>query len=196
MWITVLWRHASRGSRESSLGNGQPWHHHPYMHGLRGSDETAAISIAKGAALEVGLPTLSYLAVATIRLLSMTFLSSLDTKAIGEFVTCHFSWDRRGVAFHPSPLPKDFQTLCLGFELAMAEQAVKCYGLLELPQALTELRWSTFKSWVWLFGNRIYEARFHPKGGLGENTEAGRQEPSSGRGAVDEDAALEEAASP
>ncbi|KAJ8422958.1 LOW QUALITY PROTEIN: hypothetical protein Cgig2_031580 [Carnegiea gigantea] len=66
------------------------------------------------------------------RLLSMTFLRSLDIKAMGEFVTRHFSWNRRGITFHPSSLPKDFQTLCLGFELAAAER----YEVLELPQVI------------------------------------------------------------
>ena len=88
-------------------------------------------------------------------------------------------------SFPPSPLPKDFQTLCPGFELAVAERAAEYYGLSELPQvifyamllneaeglgvlqgqvlrslesAITELCWSAFKSWVWLFGDRIYEA--------------------------------------
>ncbi|KAJ8451488.1 hypothetical protein Cgig2_017879 [Carnegiea gigantea] len=97
---------------------------------------------------------------------------------MGELVTYHFSWDRCGIAFPPSPLPKDFQALCPGFELAMAEQAAEHYELPELPQ-----------SWIWLFGDRIYETRFRPKGGLGENAGAGRQEESSGRGATDEDAA-------
>jgi len=29
-----------------------------------------------------------------------------------------------------------------------------------MESALTELRWSTFESWVWLNGDRIFEARF------------------------------------
>jgi len=32
-----------------------------------------------------------------------------------------------------------------------------------IESALIELRWSTFKSWVWLNGDRIFEARFQAK---------------------------------
>ena len=64
----------------------------------------------------------------------MGFLHSLDTRAMGEYVTHHFAWDRRGVAFPPSPLPKDFHALCPSFELAAAEEAAKYYELLELPR--------------------------------------------------------------
>ena len=53
---------------------------------------------------------------------------------MGEFVVRHFSWDRRGKAFPPSPLPKDFQTLCPDFDMVVAEQAAEDYGLPELPQ--------------------------------------------------------------
>jgi len=115
----------------------------------------------------------------------MAFLRSLDTKAMGEFITCHFSWDRHGIAFTPSPFSKDFQTLYPSFELVVAEHATDYYELSELPQmifyamllseaerlgvlqgqalrslelAFTELRWSAFESWIWLFANRIYEA--------------------------------------
>ncbi|KAJ8433523.1 hypothetical protein Cgig2_006670 [Carnegiea gigantea] len=132
----------------------------------------------------------------------MAFPHFLDTKAMSEFVSCHFSWDRRGITFPQSPFPKEFQTLCPGFELAVAEQSAKHYKLLEVPQVifysmllneakrlgvlhgkrlrslevtLTELHWSAFESWLWLFGDRIYEARFHPKGGLGENAGADRE---------------------
>ncbi|KAJ8439689.1 hypothetical protein Cgig2_010186 [Carnegiea gigantea] len=49
--------------------------------------------------------------------------------AMGEYVIRHFEWDRRGVVFLPSPLPKDFQALCPSFELAVAEEAAKPRGL-------------------------------------------------------------------
>ncbi|KAJ8423406.1 LOW QUALITY PROTEIN: hypothetical protein Cgig2_030573 [Carnegiea gigantea] len=98
----------------------------------------------------------------------MTLPHFLDTK------------DRRGIAFPPLPLLKDFQTLCPDFELAVAKQATEYYELPELPQALrsfqsafTELRWSAIESWIWLFGDRIYEARFRLKGSLRENSGAG-----------------------
>ncbi|KAJ8438252.1 hypothetical protein Cgig2_030617 [Carnegiea gigantea] len=96
---------------------------------------------------------------------------------MGEFVARHFLWDQRGIAFSPSPLPKDFQTLCPGFELAVAEQAAEYYELPELPQVIF---------YAMLLNEverlRIYEARFRPKGSLRENSRAGRQEESSGRG--------------
>jgi len=38
------------------------------------------------------------------------------------------------VTFPPLPLPKDFQTLCPSFELAVAEEAAKYYELPELPR--------------------------------------------------------------
>ncbi|KAJ8426754.1 hypothetical protein Cgig2_029423 [Carnegiea gigantea] len=66
----------------------------------------------------------------------MAFLCSLDTKAMGEYVTRHFAWDRRGVPSPPSPLPKDFQALCPSFELAVAEKATEYYELPELPQVI------------------------------------------------------------
>ena len=62
----------------------------------------------------------------------MAFSCSLDTKAMAEYVTRHFAWDRRGVAFPPSPLPKDFQALCPSFELAVAKEATEYYELLKL----------------------------------------------------------------
>ncbi|KAJ8438961.1 hypothetical protein Cgig2_018872 [Carnegiea gigantea] len=52
----------------------------------------------------------------------MAFPHSLDTKTIAEYVTRHFAWYRNGVAFPRSPLPKDFQALCLSFELAVAKE--------------------------------------------------------------------------
>ncbi|KAJ8435910.1 LOW QUALITY PROTEIN: hypothetical protein Cgig2_010029 [Carnegiea gigantea] len=84
----------------------------------------------------------------------------------------------------------DFQALCPSYKLAVAEEAAWCFELPELPQAifyamllneagrlgvlygqmlhvieltLTKLRWSTFESWVWLNGDRIFEARFWVK---------------------------------
>ncbi|KAJ8452571.1 hypothetical protein Cgig2_004907 [Carnegiea gigantea] len=127
---------------------------------------------------------------------------------MSEFVVRHFQWDRWGEAFPPSPFPKDFQSLCPDFELAMAEQAAAYYELLELPQAifyamllneaeklgvlhgprlrslevaLTELRWGVFESWIWLFGGRVYEARFRPSSS-GEGARTGRQGEASRRG--------------
>ncbi|KAJ8432913.1 hypothetical protein Cgig2_004587 [Carnegiea gigantea] len=136
----------------------------------------------------------------------MAFPRSLDTKAMSEFVLRRFRWDRRGKVFPPSPFPKDFRSLCLDFDLATAEQAAAQYELPELPQVifyamilneaeklgvlhglrlrslevtLTELRRGAFESWIWLFGDRVYEARFHPKGNLGKGTRAGGEGESS-----------------
>ncbi|KAJ8437090.1 hypothetical protein Cgig2_016444 [Carnegiea gigantea] len=127
---------------------------------------------------------------------------------MSEFVIRRFSWDRRGKAFPPSPPPKDFRSLCPDFDLAMDEQTAAHYELLELPQAtfyamllneaeklgvlhgprlwspevaLTELHWGAFESWIWLFGDRVYEAQFHPKSGWGEAARAGRWGESSMR---------------
>ena len=47
-----------------------------------------------------------------------------------------FEWDRRGIAFPPSPLLKDFQALCPSFELAMTEKAARCFELPELSQVI------------------------------------------------------------
>ncbi|KAJ8449195.1 hypothetical protein Cgig2_027197 [Carnegiea gigantea] len=69
-------------------------------------------------------------------LVFMAFSRSLDTKAMAEYVTRHFTWDQRRVAFLPSPLPKDFQALCLTFELVIAKEAVEYYELPELPQVI------------------------------------------------------------
>ncbi|KAJ8449202.1 hypothetical protein Cgig2_027204 [Carnegiea gigantea] len=153
----------------------------------------------------------------------MAFSCFLGTKAIGEYVTRHFAWDRRGVAFPPLPLLKDFQALCPSFELAVAEEAAEYYELPELPQVIfyamllneaerlgvlqgralrslesarIELRWSTFESWVWLYGDRIFEARFCPKVGSGESSGTSRHEEGSEVELKDEDLAIEKAASP
>ena len=117
----------------------------------------------------------------------MAFPRFLSTREMAECVVHHFEWDRRGVAVPPSPLPKDFQALCPSYELAVGKEAAGCFELPELPQVifyamllneaerlgvlhgqmlriieltLTELHWSTFESWVWLYGDRIFEAQF------------------------------------
>ncbi|KAJ8420864.1 hypothetical protein Cgig2_021280 [Carnegiea gigantea] len=122
--------------------------------------------------------------------LSMAFHRSLSTGEMAEYVAYHFEWDRREVAFPPLPLPNDFQALCPSYELAVSKEAARRFELLELSQvifyamllneverlgvlygwklrvmesALTELRWSTFESWVWLNGDRILEPRFREK---------------------------------
>ncbi|KAJ8427424.1 hypothetical protein Cgig2_019036 [Carnegiea gigantea] len=96
-------------------------------------------------------------------------------------------------------LPMDFphslntKALCPSFELVVVEEASEYYEPLELPQvifyvmllnkaerlrslesALIKLPWSTFESWVWLYGDRIFEARFCPKFRSGESSGRGR----------------------
>ncbi|KAJ8427295.1 hypothetical protein Cgig2_002207 [Carnegiea gigantea] len=92
----------------------------------------------------------------------------------------------------------------------MAEQAAEYYELPELPQVIfyamllneaknlgvlqgPRLRsWEgAFESWIWLFGVRLYEARFRLKNGSSEGTRAGRQAESSSEGAAADDAAVE-----
>ncbi|KAJ8421606.1 hypothetical protein Cgig2_025735 [Carnegiea gigantea] len=108
------------------------------------------------------------------------------------------------------------------FELAVDEKAVEYYELSELPHvifyamllneaerlavlqgqalrsldsALMELRWSTFKLWIWLYGDRIFETRFRPKVGSGESSRTSRQEEGSEMEPEDKDSAIENAAS-
>ncbi|KAJ8421645.1 hypothetical protein Cgig2_019218 [Carnegiea gigantea] len=100
----------------------------------------------------------------------MAFPHSLDRKTMSEYVTHHFAWDRRGIAFPPSPLPKDFQTLCPGFELAMAEQAAEYYELSELPQLIF---------YAMLLSEVERLGVLQGQDDLGENSGAGQQEESS-----------------
>jgi len=46
-----------------------------------------------------------------------------------------------------------------------AERLGVLYGrtLRIMESAITKLRWSTFESWVWLNGDRIFVARFREK---------------------------------
>ena len=66
----------------------------------------------------------------------MAFPRSLSTMEMAEYVAYHFEWDRCRVTFPPSPLPRDFLALCPSYELAVAEEAAGCFGLLELPQLI------------------------------------------------------------
>ncbi|KAJ8426095.1 hypothetical protein Cgig2_006576 [Carnegiea gigantea] len=52
-------------------------------------------------------------------------------------------------------------------------------ALRSLESALIELHWSTFESWVWLYGDRIFEAQFRPKVGSAESSGTGREEEGS-----------------
>ena len=56
----------------------------------------------------IGYLILPYLVIAVIGCSLNGFPYSLDTKAMGEYVIRHFTWDCCGIAFPPSPLPKDF----------------------------------------------------------------------------------------
>ncbi|KAJ8441484.1 hypothetical protein Cgig2_011161 [Carnegiea gigantea] len=121
-------------------------------------------------------------------------------REMAKYIAYYFEWDWRGVAFPPSPLPKDFQALCSSYELAMAEEATRRFKLPELPQlifyamllneaerlgvfhgqmlrimesALTELCWSIFES------DRIIEARFWIKAEQKESSRVGQEEEDS-----------------
>jgi len=64
----------------------------------------------------------------------MAFPRSLSTKEMAEYVVCHFAWDRRGVAYAPLPLLKDFQALCPSYELAVAKKVVEDYEFQSCPR--------------------------------------------------------------
>ncbi|KAJ8437666.1 hypothetical protein Cgig2_028604 [Carnegiea gigantea] len=135
----------------------------------------------------------------------MAFPCSLNTKEMAEYVVRHFEWDRRGVAFPLSPLSKDFQALCPSYELVVAEEAAEHFELLELPQvifyamllnkaerlgvlharALRTLESALIElHWMWLYGDRIFEARFRIRADPEESSGAGQQKEDSevGRG--------------
>ncbi|KAJ8450452.1 LOW QUALITY PROTEIN: hypothetical protein Cgig2_002137 [Carnegiea gigantea] len=115
----------------------------------------------------------------------MTFPRSLSTKEMAEYVVRYFAWDRRGAAFPSPPLSKDFQALCPSYELAVAKEAVENFNsqscprraLRTLESALTELRRSTFESW--LYDDWIFETRFRTKAAPEESSEVGPQEEGS-----------------
>ena len=69
-------------------------------------------------------------------------------------------------------------------------------SLQSVELALIELHWSTFKLWVWLYGDRIFEARFRLKVGSGESSRTSQQKDSSKVELEDEFSAIEKAASP
>ncbi|KAJ8434208.1 hypothetical protein Cgig2_015697 [Carnegiea gigantea] len=94
----------------------------------------------------------------------MAFPCFLNTKEMAEYIVRHFAWDRRGAACPLSRLPKNFQALCLNYELAMVEEVAKDYELPELPQ---------------LYGDQIFEARFRTKAEPEESLGAGQQEEGS-----------------
>ncbi|KAJ8419666.1 hypothetical protein Cgig2_033948 [Carnegiea gigantea] len=132
--------------------------------------------------LRMGCSILHFQYRSLLRILSMAFPHSLSTREMAEYVANHFEWEWYGAAFPPLPLPKDFQALRPSYELTVAEEAAGRFEPPELPQlggwgscmggrsavmesALTELRWSTSESWVWLNGDRIFEARTLLQGG-------------------------------
>ncbi|KAJ8423208.1 hypothetical protein Cgig2_006761 [Carnegiea gigantea] len=124
------------------------------------------------------------------------WLSTLFTTSVGsawDCLPCHLS-------------RKTFRPCARVTHLAMADEAAKDYELPELPRAifyamflneaerlgvlhgralrtlesvLTELRWSTFESWVWLYGDRIFETRFRTRVAPEESSGAGLQEEGS-----------------
>ena len=68
-------------------------------------------------------------------------------------------------------------------------------ALRTLELALTELRWSTFESWVWLYSDRIFETRFRTKAKPEKSSGAGQQEEDSEAKQEGESSATEGAAS-
>ncbi|KAJ8445935.1 LOW QUALITY PROTEIN: hypothetical protein Cgig2_009864 [Carnegiea gigantea] len=157
------------------------------------------------ATLSARLSLLPHSAIIAIRLLSMASLRCLDTKAMSEFIIRRFSWDRRGEG--PVTPLKRFSVLAAEhYELpelphvifyAMLLNEVEKLGVPHGPRlrsvevALTKLHWGAFESWICLFGDQVYKARFHQKGGSGEGTRAGHQGESSSVGAAADDATPE-----
>ncbi|KAJ8420107.1 LOW QUALITY PROTEIN: hypothetical protein Cgig2_011977 [Carnegiea gigantea] len=78
-------------------------------------------------------------------------------------------------------LPEQFQVIFYAILLNEAKRlGVLCgRALRALESTLTELRWSTFESWVWQYGDWIFEAHFQTKVAPEESSEAGPQEESS-----------------
>jgi len=82
--------------------------------------------------------------------------------------------------------------------LSEAEELGVLHGLRlqALEVAHTELRSGAFESWIWLFGDRVYEARFHPKSSSDEGARAGCEGEIMSGGAAADGAASGGAASP
>ncbi|KAJ8427572.1 hypothetical protein Cgig2_021717 [Carnegiea gigantea] len=110
----------------------------------------------------------------------MTFPRSLSTKEIVEYVARRFEWDRRGAAFPPLPLSKDFQVGCKLPELPQLRGWGSCMG--EHSE-----HWSRPSSSsvgvpmivVWLYGDLIFEAWFRTKAEPEESSGAEQQEEDS-----------------
>ncbi|KAJ8432369.1 hypothetical protein Cgig2_021903 [Carnegiea gigantea] len=85
-------------------------------------------------------------------------------------------------------LPELPQAIFYAMLLNEAEKLGVLHGprLRSLEVAVTELRRGAFESWIWLFGDRVYEARFHLKSSLDEGARAGRQGETSSGGAADD----------
>ncbi|KAJ8419343.1 hypothetical protein Cgig2_003520 [Carnegiea gigantea] len=90
-------------------------------------------------------------------------------------------------------LPELLQVIFYAMLLNEAEKLGVLHGprLRSLEMTLTELCWGAFESWIWLFSDRVYEARFLPKSGSDEGTRAGRVGESSSEGAAVDDTAPE-----
>ncbi|KAJ8444871.1 LOW QUALITY PROTEIN: hypothetical protein Cgig2_029802 [Carnegiea gigantea] len=170
-----MWNLPMAGVYPLGFGNWVPVVDSPVATGHRRSESRG---------LDSGLENfpLSGYKIQSLRMGAPSFISSIDLSW-----AYHFEWGRHGVAFPPSPLLNDFQAF---YELAVAEEAARRFGPPKLPRvnfyamllneaerlgvlygrtlrvidsALTELRWSTFESWVWLNRDRIFEAWFQAK---------------------------------
>ncbi|KAJ8434455.1 hypothetical protein Cgig2_025425 [Carnegiea gigantea] len=126
------------------------------MHELRGLNSVSMklpLSPLQKATLGVGLPSFPYSTIAAFTLLSMAFPRALNTKAMNEFAAEYYE------------LPELPQVIFYAILLNEAEKLGVLHGprLRSLEVALTELRRGAFEPWMWLFSDRVYEARFCPK---------------------------------
>ncbi|KAJ8427499.1 hypothetical protein Cgig2_028170 [Carnegiea gigantea] len=155
--------------------------------------------------LRMGTPSFIFWYQPLLSIFSMAFPHSLSTGEMAEYVTYHFEWDRRRVAFLPSPLLKDFSALCPSYELAVAKEAARHFELPELPQVIfyamllneVERLGVLHRRTLRLNRDRIFEARFWAKvEQKEESSRAGQEEEGSEAEREEESLATEGAASP
>ncbi|KAJ8451979.1 hypothetical protein Cgig2_016560 [Carnegiea gigantea] len=113
----------------------------------------------------------------------MTFLCSLSTKAMAEYVVRHFEWER---TFKPyaRAISWLWPRKLLSTSNSQSCPSREAGGLAWASALNTRVSphrtsWSTFESWVWLYGDRIFEIRFQTKAEPKESSGAGQQEEDS-----------------
>ena len=116
----------------------------------------------------------------------MAFPLIRSTREMALFLRETLGWHRRNASRPPRPLPEDFSGLCLGFSLSKAEIAATELGLPEMVQAtfyamllndvvelgaaheftghemksvLMDLRWSSFKKWIYCMDDILRAAQ-------------------------------------